>query len=82
MAEYRATAEDEGRAEARGRQVRRHHGLSTGRRTPRQGGRDAALLLPTANGMVQARVGQKLVKRNILRVFYGDRFHFCDATFS
>ena len=39
MANYRAAAEDE----------RRRHGLSTGRRTPRQGGRDAALLLPTAN---------------------------------
>ena len=33
-------------------------------------------------GMVQANVGQKLVKRNILRVFYGDRFCFCGATFS
>ena len=33
-------------------------------------------------GMVQTNVGQKLVKRNILRVFYGDRFRFCDSTFS
>ena len=34
-----------------------------------------------AQGLVQA-VGQKCFKSNILKVFYGDRFCFCDATFS
>ncbi len=33
-------------------------------------------------GMVHTWVGQKLVKSNILQVFYGDWYHFCDATFS
>ncbi len=32
-------------------------------------------------GMVQANVGQKLIKRNILRVFYSDRFRVGDAAF-
>ncbi len=39
----------------------------------------------SGGGVVHARVAQKLVKRKIkefLQVFYGDRFLFCDATFS
>ncbi len=40
------------------------------------------LLVDIVLGVVQANVGQKLVNINILRVFYGDRFRFCDATFS
>ncbi len=33
-------------------------------------------------GVVQANVGQKLIICDILRVFFGDRYRFCDATFS
>ncbi len=33
------------------------------------------------SGMVQASVGQKLLKRNIFKSFLRDRFRVCDATF-
>ena len=36
----------------------------------------------SACGAVHTNVGRKHLKCDILRVFYFDRFHFCDATFS